>query len=90
MPNELTMVLSGLIPVLVPLFIAALKQASSRIPGYVLPILAPVLGAGLDILNYYVTGHSLGTVWGAALGSAGVGLREAVDQLKQRVKNGAG
>lgn len=80
---------SILIPVVVPLLIAGIKQVTQRIPGYLLPILAPLLGAGLDILTFYATGHSLGPVWGAALGSAGVGLREVVDQLKQRVKNGA-
>ncbi len=87
MNTDLTVML---IPVVVPLLIAGIKKVLPKIPGWMLPVLAPLLGAAVDIASFYATGQSLGPVWGAALGSAGVGLREVVDQLKQRVKNGAG
>lgn len=87
MNTDLTVML---IPVVVPLLIAAIKKLIPKIPGWMLPVLAPILGAAVDIASFYATGVSLGPVWGAALGSAGVGLREVIDQLKQRVKNGAG
>ena len=71
---------------LTPVLIAGVRQLVPKIPGWLLPILAPLLGAGLDILNYYATGNHVGLVAGAVLGSAGVGLREAVDQAKKRLK----
>jgi hypothetical protein len=77
-------VLVALIPVLVPVIIAVIKLAltfwGSKIPKVLPPLLAPVLGALLDlIINQHL---GTGTVWGAVLGSAGVGLREIVDQLR--------
>jgi hypothetical protein len=50
-----------------------------------LPIIAPVLGAVADIALHYAGVSTLGPLWGMVLGSAGVGLRELQDQLKQTV-----
>jgi hypothetical protein len=55
------------------------------IPAWLLPILAPLLGAGADIVLHYAGVVTLGATWGALLGSAGVGLREIQDQVKQRL-----
>lgn len=74
-----------LIPVLVPVVIALLKWAVGRMPKWLLPILAPLLGAAADIASSYATGTALGPVWAAALGLAGVGLREIVDQARKAV-----
>jgi hypothetical protein len=50
-----------------------------------LPIVAPVLGALADIALHYAGVSTLGPTFGALLGSAGVGLREIQDQIKQVV-----
>lgn len=72
-----------LIPVLAPLLIAGGKLLIPRIPRWLLPILAPLLGGALDALAAYATGGTANPVLALALGSAGVGLREIVDQLKR-------
>ncbi len=72
-----------LIPVLVPVAIAGLKFLVPKVPPAWLPIIAPVLGAALEITMHFA-GLSTGNgVVGALLGSAGVGLREIVDQLRK-------
>lgn len=72
-----------LIPVLVPLMIAAGKVLVPRIPGWLLPILAPVLGGIVDAAAAYASGGTANPVLSMALGSAGVGLREIVDQMRR-------
>ncbi len=81
--------LTMMIPVIVPLILSAVKRLIPKIPSWWLPILAPLLGAVVDMVGYYAGMQSLGPVWGAALGSAGVGLREIADQTNQRFR-GAG
>ena len=74
----------SLIPVLVPLLIALAKWGVPRVPKVWLPILAPVLGAGVDVLAYVVgLQDAANPVLGAVLGAVGVALREILDQLKQ-------
>lgn len=75
-----------LIPLVVPLLIALLKQVWAKVPGPLLPILAPILGAGADMLSGWSGAGSFGPQWGAALGAAGVGLREIYDQNKPNKK----
>lgn len=74
-----------LIPIVVPLIVAALKWAFAKLPTWSLPILATALGA---LLNYVLTisgqPHT-NIVTAALLGAAGVGLREVVDQVKSKV-----
>lgn len=77
--------LAALIPFAVPLVIAVIKGIVPKIPKVALPILAPIAGAGLDIALHLATGVSPGTITGALLGAAGVGIREIVDQIKQRL-----
>jgi len=73
-----------LIPALVPVAIAMLKLMIPGIPKPWLPVLAPLLGGLLDAGTAYA-GISSGAnpLVGALLGSAGVGLREIVDQLRK-------
>lgn len=70
-----------LIPVIVPLVIAGFKLGISRLPGWLLPIIAPLLGGVLDAGIAYLTGNPANPLMGAILGSAGVGVRELKDQL---------
>lgn len=81
--------LLALIPVLVPLIIAIGKWALPKVPAWILPILAPALGALVDFLTTWATGATSSPALGAILGSAGVGVRELLDQVKGRLKDGA-
>jgi hypothetical protein len=74
-------IVQWLTPVLVPLLIAGLKKVLPSIPGYLLPIIAPVLGVVLDLINSFATSHATNLWAAAALGLAGVGVREVKDQL---------
>lgn len=74
----------ALIPAAVPLVIAVVKLLLPRIPKVWLPILAPVLGALADIFIQGAQGGAIQAPWlGAALGAAGVGLREIADQVRK-------
>lgn len=75
-----------LIPALVPVLIAGLKTYIPKIPKQALPILAPILGVGIDYATSYATGTGANPILAAFLGSAGTGLREIVDQVKQTVQ----
>ncbi len=75
-----------ILPLLVPIIIAGFKVALPKLPGWTLPIIAPALGALIDYIGSLTP---LGTgaahpLLAAALGSAGVGLREMVTQIKDR------
>jgi hypothetical protein len=72
-----------ILPAVVPLLIALTKWAVPRIPRAAIPVLAPILGAGLEVLGYYAGVTSGNPVAGAVMGALGVWLREVVDQLKQ-------
>lgn len=81
---------SALIPVIVPLVIAGIKLGLPRLPVWTLPFIAPLLGALVGLVATLTTTHSQNPWISAVLGLAGVGLREAVDQVKQQVKPPAG
>ena len=69
-----------LIPIVVPLVLAGLKRLAPSLPSWLLPVLAPFLGA----LSAGLSGVTdVGT--GAVLGAAGVGLREVVDQSRKAI-----
>ena len=74
-----------IIPILVPLLIAVGKWAIPSIPSWALPIVAPALGALADWLLALAAGTAVNPLVGALLGSAGVGVRELVDQTKSRL-----
>lgn len=86
-PPASTLLLT-IIPLLVPIVVAIGKSLLPKVPTWVLPILAPALGALIDYLGSLATGAAASPVIAAALGSAGVGLREIVDQIKQRLVDG--
>jgi len=72
----------SLIVVLTPLIIAGLKKLIPSVPKGVLPFLAPICGVLLEVVSHLATGSTLNPWAALALGAAGVGLREAVKQLK--------
>lgn len=73
----------AIIPIVTPLIIAGIKWGIPRVPTKLLPILAPILGMALDLVLHFAAGTNLNPTAGALLGMAGVGLREAVDQVKK-------
>ena len=77
--------LSLLIAIAVPALIAGLKSWLPKLPSWSLPLLAPALGALSDWVLQMSGVSTNGVTVGALLGSAGVGLRELQDQLKQKV-----
>ncbi|MGH7252898.1 MAG: holin, partial [Nitrospiraceae bacterium] len=83
--------LTALLPVLIPVIVAKSKALFGRLPRVCIPLVAILLGAGIELINTYLTGGSLTNagVIGGVLGAAGVGLREVFDQLrKSMVVNG--
>lgn len=74
-----------LTPILVPVFIGGLKlllgQFGAKIPKVWVPVIAPILGALVDLLITHTWGA--GTLMAAIAGAAGVGLREIVDQVRK-------
>lgn len=71
------------IPVVVPLLVAGLRIAYPLIPPAALPILCPPLGIALSFVGQAI-GQDIDPGIAAALGLAGVGLREIKDQLGKR------
>lgn len=71
------------IPVVVPLLIMVIKLLLPKIPSAWWPVVAPVIGVIADFAGSQVSGLEGNPALGALLGSAGVGLREVVDQLKK-------
>lgn len=74
-------IVTWLTPIMAPLLIALTKKFVPSLPGFVLPILAPVFGVLLDLVNTYALHHSSNLLLAAVAGLAGVGIREVKDQL---------
>lgn len=62
-----------------PFVMALLKRFLPMIPKQAIPVVCPILGAVVDVISSGTIGAN--TAWGAAMGSAAVGLREVYDQL---------
>lgn len=73
----------AIITVVVPLLIFGTKFLIPKIPKWSLPILAPILGAGIDIVANWHVGTS--ALVGAVMGGLGVWLREVKDQVQKAV-----
>ncbi len=76
-------IITALIPVLTPVAVAGIKRGLGDRFTPLLPVVCSVLGVAVDTLNYLATGHNAGPAWALALGAAGVGVREVIDQLKK-------
>lgn len=75
--------LKALIPVITPLVIAGVRFGLPKVPSKFYPLLAAVIGVVLDLLGSVAIGTNATPLVGFALGLAGVGLREAKDQLSK-------
>lgn len=78
--------LLALIPLLVPIIVAVLKNVISTLPTWTIPIIASALGELLNVVSGLAGGPTTSALNGLLLGSAGVGVRELLDQVKSKVK----
>jgi hypothetical protein len=74
-----------LTPVIVPAVLALEAKVIAKIPSWLKPIIATLIGVSIDVLNHFLTGHPFSPGIGAILGAAGVGVREIIDQTKQQL-----
>ncbi len=84
----LTTIISVLIPILTPMLTGVIRSLFGQLPKGSLPVVATLLGAGLEVVNGLI-GGSLPTgasvAYGAEAGLAGVGLYElGKGQLKNK------
>ena len=75
-----------LIPLVVPLIVAAAKAGIGKLPTWTLPIIATGFGALLNWILGLAHQPNTTVLNGALLGAAGVGVREVFDQIKGTVK----
>ncbi len=80
----------AVLAVLTPTIIAGIKKIKGGIPGWVTPLLAPVIGIAIKAASDWlgVDLGQFGYVEAALAGSAGVMVREGVDQAKKRYQRG--
>ncbi len=79
----------ALIPLLTPIVVWGFKAVIPRIPKWMLPVLAPCVGALAEIAMHYAGASAEATVLrGAILGASGLWLREAMDQIRKRLAEG--
>lgn len=81
-------IVQWLTPILVPLLLAGFKRVQPSIPSWVIPMLAPVLGVVIDLVNSLITSHASNLWVAAGLGLAGVGLREMKEAVKPAPNGG--
>lgn len=74
------------IAVVTPLLIAIGKKLFPKLPGALLPFLAPVIGGVLDAGLRALDLHTDGLLTGLVSGSAGVGVHQAGKKLKRGVE----
>ncbi len=74
-------VVAWLTPILVPLLIAGVKKIAPSIPSWVLPLVAPVLGFLLGVVNNLALSHHDNLWVAAGLGLLGVAVREVKENL---------
>lgn len=77
-----------IIAALSPLVIQMVKLIVPTLPKWSLPIAAPLLGMLADYIGSLISGGTATPLVGAALGLAGVGVRELIDQVGGRLVNG--
>ena len=82
--NELSW-LTTILPAVIPVLIALVKFLVPVIPKWCLPVLAPILGAAVELLGYYAGLTAGDPAKGAIFGGLGVVVREVYDQIKKAI-----
>ena len=67
----------------VPALIGALKVLTTSIPKRIIPAVVILMGAALQLCAAYVTQTELSPELAVVYGSASIGLREVLDQLRR-------
>ena len=70
---------------LIPIIVNYVKKLIPESQSWIVPLLAMVLGPLADFVAQKAVGVGVGPLAAVALGLAGIGLREIVNQLKQQV-----
>lgn len=83
---DATQIVNIVTPIIVPLVLAGVKWILPKIPTWMIPVLAPVLGGLVGIISNAALSAQGNLMVAVALGMAGVGLREIIDQLKPEPK----
>ena len=84
-PDSLQALALALITAATPMVIALVKWAAPKIPSVYLPFAAPLVGMLVEMLAHVATGVGVAPLVAAFAGLAGVGAREATDQLRKRI-----
>lgn len=79
--------IQALIPVVTTLAIWFGREFVTKTPRVLIPIVAVLLGTGLDMLTAYITGGAFNPVVGALLGASATWLRELVNTYAQHGLN---
>ena len=77
--NLLNLLITGLTPII----IYGVKAVVPKIPKFLLPVAAPLVGIAVDFVLRKVGLETSGSFQAALWGAAGVWLREVQDQAKQ-------
>ena len=72
---------AALIIAITPILVAAVKAIAPRIPTWLVPISASLIGCVLAFAGSYFAGVDVNWWQGLLLGLGGVGLREIINQL---------
>lgn len=78
-------IMQAAITIVTPVIIAGVKALVPRIKPVYLPIAAPIVGFLLSVVANFAGAPEVHPALALGLGLAGVGLREAADQLKKAV-----
>ena len=76
----------AIIPILVPVLVAAFKtKVYPKIPSWATPLLAVITGPIIDFLLAAVTARAADPKFGVLYGLAGIGIREVLDQTRKNI-----
>jgi hypothetical protein len=82
-PVTIALLVKAAIPIISPLVVAVVKHFFPGIWAVSLPVLSAGVGVATDAMTGVATGTEVSPIEGGALGLAGVGVREVVDQVKR-------
>ncbi len=81
-------IVQWLTPLIVPLLLAGVKKFAPELPTWVLPIIAPVLGFLIGLINNLISAHADNLWMAAGLGLLGVAVREVKEAIKPAPNGG--
>lgn len=82
--------INALIPILTMVFIWIGRRAVQDLPKATIPIIAVVLGTGLDFLMAYMSGGQFTPLVGAVLGACATWLHELIKELGKAIEGRRG